>query len=148
MRMSTLSGLLFILLTQSALAQTANQPYVGSWHLNVAKSDIGTAPDVTISVDGAQRFTLTDVFRKSYTFAVDGRAYDDPYGAQVVWSKTGPTTYRATATMSGKQVWVDTIVLDADSNSFSDDNAVVDASGKLLHQKAVYTRQGSGTGLA
>ena len=40
--MSTASTLLFGLLTQSALAQTVNQPYVATWHLNVAKSDIGT----------------------------------------------------------------------------------------------------------
>ena len=150
MRIVAISAVLATLVCAADLgfAQDAVARYTGKWHLNVSKSNIGAAPDVAIVKEGDGRFTLTDVFKKSYSFAIDGRPYADPYGAQIVWSQPNPSTYRATATVEGKQTSIETMTLSADGQTFADDAAVIDTSGKALHQRSVYTRQGSGTGLA
>lgn len=103
------------LLFLSALATAAfaaDAPYIGTWKVNTAKSNLaGSTITYQKLPSGEWQATADGV---AYKFKMDGNDYPDNFGDMVAWKNIDRTTWQATWKTNGKLVSTDTVRVGAD----------------------------------
>jgi hypothetical protein len=141
----------------SPAAQAQNDSLIGTWVLNVAKSNYkpGPPPKSQTSVYEAAgqgiRITVTgttaDGKPTSYSFTTNLDGKEVPVTGNPQWDSTIMTwkdshTIEFTRKKSGKVVQTGTMVLAKDSKTRTVTTTGVDAKGEKIHNVGVYERQG------
>lgn len=139
------------ILTGAVLAQS-NNPLIGTWKLNSAKSKGVTSGTTTIEAVGAgvkftSDFTVADGTPSHSEFS--GKYYgkdnpvtgSNPYGNVVALTRVNATTTRLTFKQDGKASAVITIVLSADGKTRTATAKGKDAKGQPVDTVSFYEKQ-------
>jgi hypothetical protein len=156
--------LLFLTFLISIGVQAQNNPLVGTWKLNLAKSkyDPGPPPKsgtTTITaVPGGIRLVADGVndkgaaTRASYTAKFDGKDYPEKatIGGQpnpnlntdaVTWKKIDDYTYESTAKLKGQVMTTTHYVISQDGKTRTNSVTGKNAQGQTVNNTIVYERQ-------
>jgi hypothetical protein len=123
-------------------ASAADDPFVGTWKLNLDKSQ----------VDGYVR-EIKDLGGKQYEWfgasvVIDGKEHPFTFGGTYVGTQESPNEWVATRKHDGKVTSVTTWTLSDGGQQLRVDNKGTRADGTPFTKKFVYTREGTGSGLA
>lgn len=145
MKLGTVLPCLLVMIGTASIAAAQN-PFVGTWKLNPAKSSLaGTTIKFGLAADDA---TELDADGSSYSFRVDGKAYRMASGDVAQWtqrdSATWMTTYR---TPAGKLLSTETWTLSPDGKTLTAVSAGTQPDGQAYSDKTAYTRTAGGGGL-
>jgi hypothetical protein len=129
-------------------ALAADSPFVGTWKVDRAKSSFaGDSMTYKAMPDGTYAFNYGTATH--YTFACDGKTFKtDVAGYSGTCKKTGPQSYAFTSITNGKLTDEDTVTISADGKTYTDAGTHYRPDGKTAHDTTVYTRVGSGSGIA
>ena len=138
-------------------AQTKNGSNVGTWELNVAKSNYGsgTAPkSVTLTIEAAGagfKATVDSVGADGVVrhWALSGKydGKDNPitgncqYGDIVALARVDVNTTTSTYKMGGKINMTQTLVMSSDGKTMTVTGTSTDANGQTVSSVAVYDKQ-------
>lgn len=126
-----------------ALAQTS--PFVGTWQLDPAKSQLnGNTMAFGKSSDGMMTLTADGHTDK---FKTDGNQYPTWYGGQAIWKQIDDHTWESTGYLNGQNLGTDTMTISSDGKTLTDVSKGTFPSGKAFDDTTVYNRLGEGTGL-
>jgi hypothetical protein len=126
-------------------ALVAQNPHVGRWKLNPAKSDFG---HITVGYEQAPDGTMTSSFTgQSYTFRVDGREYPAVSDFTVAWTALSPTSWQAVWKLKGKALTTDTLTLSSDGKTLTTTSKGVKPNGEPLDETYVSDRISGSSGL-
>ena len=133
----------------------AQNPFIGTWKLNDAKSKFGpgatknttvtyeaTGDNITVTVDGVD--SAGKSVHNVWTGKLDGKAYPltgGSEGSTRSYRKIGMRTLAFTEKSGGKITTFGRIVVSADGKSRTVTSTATDASGKKSHSVAVYDKQ-------
>lgn len=145
--MKTPGFALLILAFLSSYASASENPFVGSWKFDAARSRL-VAETIEYTDAGNGRMHVSNGATSDYDFALDGKQYKAGDDRTIAWKEIGPGRWRTTFRISGR-------ITETASRALSPqgDELVVVASGVLpdgsayKHEKH-YARIGSGKGLA
>jgi hypothetical protein len=145
MRARTIVPCLLLLLGTASVAAAQN-PFVGTWKLNPAKSQLAGATikfgpaegnAIEVTADGA-----------SYSFRIDGSPYRMTSGDLAVWKQVDDTTWTTTyEKVDGKPLSTDTWTLSPDGQSLTVVNAGTRPDGQGFSNTTNYARTAGTTGL-
>src|SRR5690349_198495 len=121
---------LTLLCTVAATAMAADQPYVGKWKVNLAKSDFGETTLTLESLAGGE--WQSTAFGITYKFKMDGKEYPDGMGGTASWKSLGANTWQMTAKANGKASETDTFKLAADGKTLTDNAKMMKADGGTI----------------
>ena len=133
----------------------AQNPFIGTWKLNDAKSKFGpgatknttvtyevSGENTTVTVDGMD--SADKPVHNVWTGKLDGKAYPVTGGSADStrsYRKIGMRTLAFTERSGGKITTFGRIVVSADGKSRTVTSTATDASGKMNHSVAVYDKQ-------
>ena len=133
----------------------AQNPFIGTWKLNDAKSKFGpgatknttvtyevSGDNITVTVDGMD--SADKPVHNVWTGKFDGKAYPltgGSEGSTRSYRKIGMRTLAFTEKSGGKITTSGRIVVSADGKSRTVTATAIDASGKKNHSVAVYDKQ-------
>jgi len=133
----------------------AQNPFIGTWKLNDAKSKFGpgatknttvtyevSGDNITVTVDGMD--SAGKPVHNVWTGKFDGKAYPvtgGSAGSTRSYRKIGMRTLVFTEKSGGKITTSGRIVVSADGKSRTVTSTATDASGKKNHSTAVYDKQ-------
>jgi len=124
----------------------AENPFVGTWKWNKAKSKI--PPPETLKFEkttsGAIRYSGGE---RSYTFKVDGKEYTTAFGNQAVWKQIDDSTWEETVKREGKLFDTETWKLSPDGKTMTVDMKATASNGEPAQSTEVYERISGDTGL-
>lgn len=145
MKLRTVVPCLLAIIASATIAAAQN-PFVGTWKLNPAKSSFaGTTIKFRLAANDA---TELDAGGSSYSFRVDGKAYRMASGDVAQWtqrdSATWATTYR---TPAGKVLSTETWTLSPDGQTLTAVNTGKQPDGRAYSDTTTYTRTAGGGGL-
>jgi len=148
-----IAAALVVLASASALAQS-NNPLVGTWKLNTAKSKGSTFKSGTTKVEAAGegvKFTVDLVaadgtaYHWSFTANYDGKDVkvtgDSPYGDTTALSRVDARTTRSVSKRAGKVMTTQTIVVSEDGKTRTTTTKGTDAKGQPIDAVSFYERQ-------
>ncbi len=137
----------------AALAQSGD-PLVGTWKLNVAKSNSTAFKSGTTkieAVDAGFKFTVDllaadgNVSQWSFTANYDGKdnpvTGNSPYGDAVALTRIDPRTTRTTCKQGGKPTVTQTIVVSSDGKTRTTTTKGVNVKGETVDTVAFYEKQ-------
>lgn len=144
MKLRIATGCLLIAVGTCTLASAQN-PFVGTWKLNQAKSHL-TGDTVTYSTvaDGTMKETTAV---GSYTFKTDGHPYTTPFDSTVTWKQTGPSTWTTKDRQKDTLLSTDIISVSADGKTMTIISTGTNPDGKDFHDTEVFTRTAGTSGL-
>ncbi|HVA16836.1 MAG TPA: hypothetical protein VMV59_03880 [Candidatus Dormibacteraeota bacterium] len=133
----------------------AQNPFIGTWKLNDAKSKFGSGAtknttvtyevagdNITVTVDGVD--SAGSPVHNVWTGKFDGKAYPltgGSEGSTRSYRKIGIRTLAFTERAGGKITTFGRIVVSADGKTRTVTSTATDASGKKIHSVAVYDKQ-------
>lgn len=133
----------------------AQNPFIGTWKLNDAKSKFGpgatknttvtyevSGDNITVTVDGTD--SSGNPANSVWTGKFDGKAYPltgGSEGSTRSYRKIGVRTLAFTEKSGGKITTSGRVVVSADGKSRTVTSTATDASGKKIHSTAVYDKQ-------
>lgn len=133
----------------------AQNPFIGTWKLNDAKSKFGpgatknttvtyevSGDNTTVTVDGMD--SADKPVHNVWTGKLDGKAYPvtgGPESSTRSYRKIGMRTLAFTEKSGGKITTSGRIVVSADGKSRTVTSTATDASGKKIQSTAVYDKQ-------
>jgi hypothetical protein len=124
----------------------AQGPFVGTWKLNLEKSQL-TGDTMKLGPADSQSIELSARGMK-YSFRVDGNTYRMASGDLAQWKQVDPTTWTTDYLKpSGKPLSTDTWKLSADNKTLTVVSAGVKPNGDHYTDTAIYTRTGGTDGL-
>lgn len=148
-------GLMFLLFAAVAPVRAENDPRIGTWKLNVAKSTSTNGLPVsetrTYSAEGSAIMSTNDGVNAQgkpisahYDATADGK--DRPMGAPnsgmtLSIKQTGPGAYAGTIKKDGKVVSTNVAVISGGGKVFTFKTKGTDAQGKGYTSTAVYEKQ-------
>ena len=153
MKVTTMALLLVACLAGTTVV--AQDPQIGAWKLNEAKSKVNPAAtknhtvtyeaagdNVKVTVEG----TTADgkAFKSVWTGKYDGKDYPvtgDPQSDSRAYTKAGDRTLTFSGKMAGKVTVSGKIVVAADGKSRTVTSASTDAKGQKISMTAVYDKQ-------
>ena len=137
------------------VALAADDPHMGTWKLNAAKSKIAAgAPtnntviyaaagdSVKVTVDGVDG--TGKAAHNEWTGKFDGKDYPvtgDPNQDMRSYTRVNPTTLSVTQKKGGKETTSGKIVVSADGKSRTVTTTITGADGKKVNSTAVYDKQ-------
>lgn len=130
----------------SPLAHAADNPWNGTWKLDVSKSHFeGTT--FTYSKTSAGMWHFSDGSATNYDFAPDGKDYKmlTPEDTVAV-TPDGDHAINLVGKFKGKEVWKTHEVLSADGKTLTDSNTNMRPDGTTSESSSTSTRVGSGSG--
>ena len=144
---------LVCVVTGAALAQSGD-PLVGTWKLNVAKSNSSAFKSGTSKIEAVGagvKFTVDlvaadgAVSHWSFTANYDGKDYpvtgNSPYGDVVAMTRIDPRTTRLTSKQGGKPTVSQTIVVSSDGKTRTTTTKGTNAKGQAVDTVAFYEKQ-------
>jgi len=123
----------------TGFAVAAENPWVGTWKLDPAKSHF-TGDTFTYSKTPRGMMHYSDGSTTSYDFGIDGKEYKTPYDRTVVWTAAGPEAWDSTTTMNGKVLSKNHRVLSDNDKAMTMTITGTKPDGTSFHDSAVYTR--------
>jgi hypothetical protein len=138
------SGCLLAVLGTCSLASAQN-PFVGTWKLNQAKSHL-TGRTVTYS--SAANGTIRETTAVgTYTFKTDGQPYSAMFGTTAKWRHPSATIWRARYSRNGTLLDSDTMTISSDGKTMTIISTGTDPDGKAFRDTEVFTRTEGSSGL-
>lgn len=139
------SGCLLAFIGTCAIANAQN-PFVGSWKLNQAKSHLtGRTVKYSPANNGEIRETTAE---NSYTFKTDGHSYPAGFGGtDATWKQIDSSTWQAVFRRRGVMLGTDTMKVSADGKTMTDTSDGKNPDGKTFHDTEVFTRVAGEKGL-
>ncbi len=132
----------FVLVT--AVAALAQNPLIGTWKENLAKSHLAAGTITFASAGGgAIRFTEPE---GTYTFKTDGSPVTNPVGRTVQWTKPDAHTWKEEVKLDSTTV-TDRWALSQGDTVLTVDSTGTRPDGTSFHNTSVFHRAGSGKGL-
>jgi hypothetical protein len=123
----------------------AENPFVGTWKLNPAKSKLtGDTMKFEKTASGAIRNSSSGV---SYTFNVDGKEYAGPLGEVIVWKQIDDSTWQTTYRQKGILLSTDTSKLSPDGKTMTVVSKGTKLNGATFEDTTVYERISGDKGL-
>ena len=140
-------GSLFGTLAAPSLAGTANSVWVGTWKLDLSKSNFtGDTMSYSKSSDGSFRYS--DGSSVSYDFAVDGKDYPTPYGRLVTWTAVNDHAWDSVLKASDGTVLAKIHrELSSGDKTLTMTATGTNADGSTFNETSVYTRLAGTAGL-
>lgn len=152
------TSIIFLILCVAALSQAQTDPFLGTWKLNLKKSQfhpgpppksgtriVTTGPNgMHVSVKRVNDDGGTQEFE--YTTNLDGKSYpitgSGPEGADsIAVNLTAPKTMQVTLRSAGKVVGTATISVSGDGKSLTIRSKVTRADGAQANDIAIYDKQ-------
>ena len=137
---------LVLLCCMVSVGMAADQPYVGKWKINLAKSDFGQAT-VTLEALPSGEWQMTS-FGITYKFKMDGKEYSDAMGGAVAWKSIDANSWEVVSKANGKVTETDTFKLDTGGKTLTETSKQMKADGGSMDSTAVYERVSGGPSLA
>jgi hypothetical protein len=137
------STVLFLLAAGALLA--ADLPYVGTWKLNPAKSNL--AGSTVTYTQNRDEFSYSEQ-GQSYKFKADGRDYITPFGYTAAWKRIDAQTVQMVAKLGGKTIQTDTLTLSKDTRTLTVISKGSRPNGETWEDETDYARVSGGPGLA
>src|SRR6516164_2747154 len=123
----------------------ANDPFVGEWKLNPARSKLTDQMKVE-SVD-ANKYVF-DFGGGSETVVVDGTDQPGNFGSTLSVTVEGPGTWKVIRKKDGRMLLTANWKLSKDGNTLTDEFTGIAANGSASTVNYVYKRKGTGSGFA
>jgi hypothetical protein len=128
------------------LGAAADAPYVGTWTMNVAKSDFGESTLTYEQMPGGQIKATMD--GQSYTFRTDGTDTPTPWGVTMAWKAVDSNTWHVTEKIGGKETATGAVKLSPDGKLLTMDLKRVKADGGTSNDSMSFQRVSGGPGLS
>jgi hypothetical protein len=128
---------LVLLAVMPALA--ADNPWIGTWKLDPAKSHF-TGDTFTYSKLPNGMMHFTDGSTVSYDFAVDAKPYKAAYDRTAVWAAAGPNAWDTVYSANAKVLYKVHHLLSADGKTLTNTYTGTKPDGSTLNDQTVYTR--------
>lgn len=126
---------LFLLFTTLAIA--ADNPWIGTWKLDPAKSHfIGDTFSYYNPPNGMMHFT--DGSTISYDFAIDGKPYKAAYDRTTVWTAAGTNAWDSVTSAKSTVLYKGHHVLSADGKTLTNTYTGAKPDGSTFNDEAVY----------
>ena len=124
----------------------AENPFVGTWKLNPAKSKF-TGSTITFDQlpSGEWKTTAAGM---SYTFRTDGKEYQALFDRKVTWNQANDRTYGSTVTFGGKTLVTERYEIAPDNKTMTVTAEGTTPSGDKFKEVSSYGRESGSTGLA
>jgi len=140
-----LATALLVLPALSAVA--ADNPWVGTWKLDLAKSKF-TGDTFTYSKTPAGLYHFTDGSVVGYDFAIDGKDYPTAFGRSTAWTATADNAWTTVYSFNGKQIGTGKVAVSYDGKELTFNDTTTKPDGSESHDVSVYKRlTGGPTGL-
>src|SRR6516162_11416314 len=123
----------------------ANDPFVGEWKLNPARSKLTDQMKVE-SVD-ANKYVF-DFGGGSETVVVDGTDQPGNFGSTLSVTVEGPDTWKVIRKKDGRMLITATWKLSKDGNTLTDDFTGIESNGSTFDLNYVYKRTAGSSGFA
>lgn len=137
-------GLLICTIGAASFA-VAQNPFVGTWKLNPAKSHLtGSTMKFSSAGNGMMRETVAE---GSYTFKTDGQSYPALFGESESWQKLSGHSWKASIHGNGGYTYAETLNISDDGTKLTTSVEGKNPDGSSFHDMAVYTRMAGGKGL-
>jgi hypothetical protein len=134
-----------LLLLVANAAWAADSPWVGTWKLDPAKSQLAGDTFTYSKGPGALLHFSDGVV--AYDFGTDGKEYKAAYDRSVKWTQTGPNSWDSVVTRNGKVLGKTQHTLSADGKTLTVHYTGTRADGAPFDDQDVYTRTSGGDGL-
>jgi hypothetical protein len=132
-------------LAAAAALAAADLPYVGTWKMNPAKSDLGGTTVTYEKLPSGDWQSTAD--GQPYKFKMDDKDYPDGMGNTAAWKTINASTWQTTWKLNGKVLSTDTLKLGADG-SLSENTKSTRPSGEAINDTTTFQRVSGGPGLA
>ena len=144
MKRWALWGCLLFLIGAAGFA-VAENPFVGNWKLDPAKSHLaGSTMKFSSAGKGMIRETVAE---GSYTFKTDGQSYPALFGDTENWTKLSGHSWKSTVHMQGGFTASDTLEISDDGQTLTTTSSGTNPNGAAFHNTVVYKRMAGGKGL-
>ena len=127
-------------------ALAAESPWVGTWKLDVAKSNF-TGDTFTYSKGANGLMHFSDGSTTDYDFAADGKPYKTYANRVVTWTADGKDAWNSVYTADGKVLVKVHRQLSSDGKTLSLTETGTRPDGSAFNDEDVYTRVSGGPGL-
>jgi hypothetical protein len=129
----------------AASAAAADNPFLGTWKLNAAKSKF-TGTTTTFEQTPSGDIRATDGLL-SYTFKTDGREYDAPLGRKITWTQADDKTWTSITKQDGNTIVTSTRTISPDGKTMNVVSKGTKPNGEAFEDTTVFERVSGGSGL-
>lgn len=129
----------------SAALFAADAPYIGTWKMNPAKSNLAGTTMTYRQLPSGEWQATTD--GTSYTFRVDGKDYADGLGNTAAWKQLNAETWQATRKVNGATLSTDTLHAGVDGLLIIESKGTR-PDGSAMDDRTILQRVSGGSGLA
>ena len=123
----------------------ANDPFVGEWKLNPARSKL--TDQMKVESVGANKYVF-DFGGGSETIVVDGTDQSGNFGSTLSVTVEGPDTWKVIRKKDGRMLITATWKLSKDGNTLTDDFTGIEPNGSTFNLNYVYKRTAGSSGFA
>ena len=123
----------------------ANDPFVGEWKLNPARSKL--TDQMKVESVGANKYVF-DFGGGSETIVVDGTDQPGNFGSTLSVTVEGPGTWKVIRKKDGRMLITATWKLSKDGNTLTDDFTGIEPNGSTFNLNYVYRRTAGSSGFA
>jgi len=123
----------------------ANDPFVGEWKLNPARSKL--TDQMKVESVGANKYVF-DFGGGSETIVVDGTDQPGNFGSTLSVTVEGPDTWKVIRKKDGRMLITATWKLSKDGNTLTDDFTGIEPNGSTFNLNYVYRRTAGSSGFA
>lgn len=134
-----------LLIASASLIAAADNPFIGTWKLNPAKSNF-TGETIKFEPTGSPmvRYSSGGL---SYTFTTDGKPHPGLFGRMVSVKQTDSKNWERTTTFKGKVLAHTTLSLSADGKTLTETSKGTNPDGSSFDETTIYERVGDGSGM-
>jgi hypothetical protein len=122
----------------------ADDPFVGKWKLDLAKSKL--SDEMKVGAAGANKYTFDFGSGEKETIVVDGTDQPGLFGTTLAVTAEGPDTWKVVRKKDGHIMLTGIWELSADGKNLTDTFTSNQANGSTRRLDYVYTRAGGGSG--
>jgi hypothetical protein len=126
-------------------AAAADNPWVGSWKLDPAKSQF-TGDTFTYSKAANGLLHFSDGSTENYDFGIDGKEYKSNYGTTEAWTAAGSSAWDSVVTLKGTVLSKVHYQLSSDGKTLTITSTGTKPDGSRFTDESVYTRESGSSG--
>jgi hypothetical protein len=134
-----------LLLLSAAMIAAPDNPFVGTWKLDVSKSDF-TGETIKFESAGSNTVRYSSG-GQSYTFTTDGKQCPELYGRIVSVKQVDANTWERTTMFKSKVLSQTTFALSQDGQTLTETAKGTRPDGSSFEETTVYDRVGEGSGM-
>ncbi|GAC1360264.1 MAG: hypothetical protein NVSMB3_08140 [Acidobacteriaceae bacterium] len=141
-----LLALVLCALTSPAALLAADNPWVGTWKLDLAKSQF-TGDTFTYSKGSNGLMHFSDGAAIEYDFGTDGKPYTDPFGDTHTWTAAGDNAWDSVTKHGDTEMEKTHRTLSPDGKTLTMVSTGTRPDGTTFNNEATYTRLSGARGL-